>query len=461
MPRTAVAAATAGDTRWVRAPLPCRPSKFRLDVDAQRSPGARLVGIHPQAHRATGVTPLRACGGEDLVQILGFGLLPNSHGAWDDQHPHTVGDPTATQNLSHRSQVFDTTVGTRTDKDGIHRDVAHRRSGTQVHAGQSLLSRLPVGVAGHQFRVGYRLRQRNALTGVGSPGYERAQSRCVDVDFGIELCAVIGSQHFPRRDCRIPVSTGRRVGPATQKLVRGLVGATIPARAPASMLMLQIVIRPSIESDSMVLPRYSMTCPLAAAGTDLGDHRQDDVLGGDPLGSWPSTLTAIVLNGRNGSVWVASTCSTSEVPIPMANAPNAPCVDVWLSPHDRHAGLGEAWLRSHHVDDALFPVSHGMQADAELSAVAAQRLHLGARHRVGNRFVDVHRRHVVVLGSQGQIGSAHRASRQSEAVEGLGTGDLVNEVQVDVDRSGSRAAPEPDPATTTWSAHTFSGRVRG
>src|SRR6476661_9832697 len=38
VPRTAVAAATTGETRCVRPPLPCRPSKFRLDVDAQRSP---------------------------------------------------------------------------------------------------------------------------------------------------------------------------------------------------------------------------------------------------------------------------------------------------------------------------------------------------------------------------------------------------------------------------------------
>ncbi|SIN31988.1 Uncharacterised protein [Mycobacteroides abscessus subsp. abscessus] len=35
-PLTAVAAATAGDTKWVRPPLPCRPSKFRFDVDAHR-----------------------------------------------------------------------------------------------------------------------------------------------------------------------------------------------------------------------------------------------------------------------------------------------------------------------------------------------------------------------------------------------------------------------------------------
>ena len=33
------------------------------------------------------------------------------------------------------------------------------------------------------------------------------------------------------------------------------------------------------------------------------------------------------------SVWVASTCSTSDVPMPKASAPNAPWVAVWLSPH--------------------------------------------------------------------------------------------------------------------------------
>ena len=36
-------------------------------------------------------------------------------------------------------------------------------------------------------------------------------------------------------------------------------GATMPALAPASMDMLQTVIRPSIDSASMAEPRYSMT----------------------------------------------------------------------------------------------------------------------------------------------------------------------------------------------------------
>ncbi len=51
-----------------------------------------------------------------------------------------------------------------------------------------------------------------------------------------------------------------------------------------------------------------------------------------PSGSVPRTLTASVRKGLSGNVCVASTCSTSEVPMPKASAPKAPCVEVWLSP---------------------------------------------------------------------------------------------------------------------------------
>ncbi len=47
----------------------------------------------------------------------------------------------------------------------------------------------------------------------------------------------------------------------------------------------------------------------------------------------PSTFIAMVLNGIRGRVWVARTCSTSLVPMPIAKAPKAPWVDVCESPH--------------------------------------------------------------------------------------------------------------------------------
>ena len=68
----------------------------------------------------------------------------------------------------------------------------------------------------------------------------------------------------------------------------------------------------------------------------IGDHRSDrelEAAGIDATGAvdWHFGIAmAAGLVWR--SVWVASTCSTSVVPMPKASAPNAPCVEVWLSP---------------------------------------------------------------------------------------------------------------------------------
>src|SRR5699024_6353411 len=48
VPRTAVAAATSGETRWVRPTRPGRPSKLRLEVEALRSPGSSWSGFIPR-----------------------------------------------------------------------------------------------------------------------------------------------------------------------------------------------------------------------------------------------------------------------------------------------------------------------------------------------------------------------------------------------------------------------------
>ena len=51
-----------------------------------------------------------------------------------------------------------------------------------------------------------------------------------------------------------------------------------------------------------------------------------------PSGNFPSTTARMFFAFFWISVCVASTCSTSLVPMPCASAPNAPCVEVWLSP---------------------------------------------------------------------------------------------------------------------------------
>ena len=167
-----------------------------------------------------------------------------------------------------------------------------------------------------------------------------------------------------------------------------------------------------------------------------------------PSGSVPSTRTSMFFAGFCSSVCVASTCSTSDVPMPNASAPIAPCVEVWLSPQTMV------------MPGRLMPCSGPMMwtmpwrvieqreiRHAELGDVALQRLDLdaafllldaGARGRVVGDVVVGHR--------DGRVRAAHLAAGQPQALEGLRAGHLVDEVAVDVEDAGAVRQPLDDMA---------------
>ena len=108
--------------------------------------------------------------------------------------------------------------------------------------------------------------------------------------------------------------------------------AIIPARAPASIAILQSVIRPSIESEVTADPANSTAHPVAPAVPISPMTASAKSFALTPTWTSPSSDTLkfdIFLVKRH---CVASTCSTSDVPIPCARAPKAPWVDVCESP---------------------------------------------------------------------------------------------------------------------------------
>jgi len=98
------------------------------------------------------------------------------------------------------------------------------------------------------------------------------------------------------------------------------------------MLMLHTVIRSSIDRAPMGSPRYSMTWPCAPFAPTSASRARMMSLAVTPAGRLPVNSTAIASGRASGSVWVARMCSTSLLPTPNASAPNAPRVEVWLSP---------------------------------------------------------------------------------------------------------------------------------
>ena len=109
-------------------------------------------------------------------------------------------------------------------------------------------------------------------------------------------------------------------------------GAIMPARAPASIDMLQTVIRSSIDIARTALPRYSITWPVPPPTPIVPITRKITSLAVTPAGNLPSRLIASVFGRRCSRHCVASTCPTSVVPMPNASAPSAPCVLVCESP---------------------------------------------------------------------------------------------------------------------------------
>jgi hypothetical protein len=177
--------------------------------------------------------------------------------------------------------------------------------------------------------------------------------------------------------------------------------------------------------------------PLAAAGADLGDDGEDDVLGAHAGRQFAvhgdRHLLGPVLRqglGRQDVLDLAGADAEGERPERPVGGGVAVAAD------DRHARLGQPQLRADDVHDALVAVAHRREADAELGRVLPERLDLRAADRVGDGGQDVEGRDVVVLGRHREVGTAHRPARGPEAVERLRARDLVHEVQVDVEQVG-------------------------
>jgi hypothetical protein len=191
--------------------------------------------------------------------------------------------------------------------------------------------------------------------------------------------------------------------------------------------------RSSIESARIADPRYSMTC--------LGGHaRLQLTLDGDRQG------LGLVLQQRLRGQHVRDLAGADAEG---QRAERAVRRGVAVAADDRVARLRDAQLRPDDVHDALPLRAQRVQLDAEVGAVLLQLGDLRGRGVVqdgdlpllvpGRRGRGViHRRH-------GALGAPHLQVALAQPREGLRRGDLVDEVQVDVQdgrRVGRRGAHE-------------------
>ena len=116
-PAIAVAAATAGETRCVRPPLPCRPSKFRFDVDALRSPGCRMSGFIPRHIEQPAPRQSKPASTKTRSRPSRSALQLHGDRAGHDQRAESLGHAATLDDPGGQAQVLDPRVRAGADED--------------------------------------------------------------------------------------------------------------------------------------------------------------------------------------------------------------------------------------------------------------------------------------------------------------------------------------------------------
>ena len=213
-----------------------------------------------------------------------------------------------------------------------------------------------------------------------------AQRRRVDDDLLVERRVGVGGERRASRRGPPPSRrpSVRTAGPrGTRRSCRR--ARSSPARAPASIDMLQTVMRPSIERARIASPRYSMTEPIPppvpmrsmiastmSFAVTPGGRRALDGDRHRPRRALGQRL------GREHVLDLAGADAEGE------RAERAVGRGVAVAADDGHPGLREPLLGSDDVDDALAGVAHPVEPDAELATVLLEHLDLAAGHRVGD-----------------------------------------------------------------------------
>ena len=248
----------------------------------------------------------------------------------------------------------------------------------------------------------------------------------------VEDGAVVGGEGAPLGDGRVPRGTLRGVAAASDVLERGVVrGDQTGARAA---LDAHVADRHPLfhvqGADRLAAVLEHVTG--AAADADPGDQGEDDVLRTDAgvEAAVDAHLVGLRLAleqrlGREDHLDLAG-------PDPERERPERPVGRrVGVAADDGHAGLRQAELRADDVDDALGVAAEGMDRDAEVRAVGLELLDLGRRLHVDHREAARRGGGAVVRGGDGLVRATHLRAPVAEPGEGLGAGDLMDEVEVD------------------------------
>ena len=235
-PAIAVAAASCGLTRCVRPPRPCRPSKLRFEVEAQRSPSASTSGFMPRhiehparRHSKPASTKIRSSPSSSASR-----LIVAEPGTTRARTPGWTCLPATTAAAARRSSIrafVHEPMKTRSTG-----DVLHRRARLEAHVGERTLGRQPpvgIGVAGW---IRDAVRDGDDHLRVRPPGDLRRELGDIDRELAVVGRIGIGRERAPAVERLLPARrrSAPRAGPRDRRTSCRRARSTPRAHRPRS-----------------------------------------------------------------------------------------------------------------------------------------------------------------------------------------------------------------------------------
>ena len=397
--------------------------------------GGEDVRVHAQAHGAAGLAPLESRIEKDAIQALLFGLCLDGLRAGHDHRADFGMHMVAGDDFGGGAQVLDAGVGAGADEDAVDGDLLDGLAGLEGHIFQRALEASAPLVAVVERTEGDGPGDGHDHAGVGFPADLRGDVLGLENEFAIEGCSLVGGEGLPVGDGFFPLLALWREAAAFQVGEGGLVGSD--HAGAGSGLDAHVADGHAAFHREGADRRAGVfdDMPGRPVGADAADDGEHDVLGGDGGGEFAldgdaEGLRLRLRKGLRGQ-------DVLDLGGADAKCKGAECAvgrGVGVAADDSHAGLGDPELRADDVDDALLGRVDVVELDAELLAVLAQGVDLLGGDLVGDdEAVVFDRRDVVVHGRDAAVGAPHGAPFQAQPLEGLGRGDLVDEVQVDVE----------------------------
>mmetsp|Transcript_6378 Transcript_6378/g.13298 ORF Transcript_6378/g.13298 Transcript_6378/m.13298 type:complete len:200 (+) Transcript_6378:144-743(+) len=170
-----------------------------------------FVRVHGQTHGTSRFPPIKAGGRQDLIQSFFFGLFLDETGPGDHHGVDAVGDFASHGNGGHFSNIFNATIGTRSNKDFFN---GYSQQGLSLFQTNVFQGTGHGGLTGRviAFQQGDIAGNGSHILGTGTPGNGGSNVLCINNDRLVIFGIFIRHQRFPIGDGLLPFFLRRRHG---------------------------------------------------------------------------------------------------------------------------------------------------------------------------------------------------------------------------------------------------------